>query len=764
MNRFFVMSVGMVLALLCLQSVQAVEFYASPRSGMPANIVERGCKQWPFDSLAQAQEAAREYAGKEPVTVYLMSGTYELTEPLVFDQRDSGTAEAPVVWRAYPGEKPVISGGKQLDLQWKPGRDGIMQAGVPKDIVIDQLFVDGERMDRARWPNKQLDERGVDIGYARGLKPVEGEPFSNVEPPLSGYPAFTFDPKQFSDKKWASPELAVIHVFQNKYWGNMQWRLRGIDYEKHRIDLGEGGWQVGTLWWEQRANTVAPNSKFYIENVREELDAPGEWYHDRSGNVLYFVTTNKVRMIDKADVVACGIKQLVVFKGAQDKPVRHVRLEGIAFKHTARTILDAYEDRLRGDWAITRQAAVKLTGTEECAVHDCTFTGLGGNAVFLSNYNRRAVVSDCLFHDLGDSAVAVVGSDDAVRSLEVHEKYHVPLTEIDTTPGPKTPNYPAECTITNNLMYDLGVFGKQVAGVYLSACERITVSHNTICRIPRAGICINDGCWGGHIIEFNDVSMTVRETSDHGPFNAWGRDRYWQSLHRDGRECDMSLSKKYALLDNTLPTVIRNNRFAHPTNDPRRWIAGSDYKAPGSFSWGIDLDDGASNYHVYNNLCLGMSIKLREGYYRTVENNIFVGPYPPNKHSCFQASNDIYTRNIYVNTKDAFAWSRGPATRDLPSHMDYNLYFNHSGAEPIFGVDRSLDARRRLTWDQWREKGMDRNSVFADPMFVDPASGNYRVKDESPAIKLGFKNFPMDRFGTQKKEFQPIIRRITRLQ
>jgi len=76
--------------------------------------------------------------------------------------------------------------------------------------------------------------------------------------------------------------------------------------------------------------------------------------------------------------------------------------------------------------------------------------------VFLSNYNRRVTVSDSLFSDIGDSAVAIVGSDDAVRSLKVHKKRRVPLTEIDTAIGPKTPDYPGDCTVHNNLMYDLG--------------------------------------------------------------------------------------------------------------------------------------------------------------------------------------------------------------------------------------------------------------------------------------------------------------------
>jgi hypothetical protein len=373
--------------------------------------------------------------------------------------------------------------------------------------------------------------------------------------------------------------------------------------------------------------------------------------------------------------------------------------------------------------------------------------------VFLSNFNRWVKVSNSLFCDIGDSAVAIVGSDNAVRSLEVHRQRYIPLTEIDTEIGPKSPNYPSECTVHNNLMYDLGVFGKQVAGVYLSACQKITVSHNTICRVPRAGICINDGCWGGHIIEFNDVSMAVRETGDHGPFNAWGRDRYWQTGHRAGGPYDMTFSRKYAKLDSCEPTMIRNNRFAHPSNDPKLWLPGASLTG---HSWGIDLDDGASNYHVYNNLTIGCAVKLREGYYRKVENNVFIGPHPPEKHAGFKDSNDIYTRNIYVNTRDGQAWTRSFPMEHLPLLMDYNLYFNYTGDKPTFDV-------KKLTWEQWQAKGADTHSVFADPMFVDPANGDYSVKDESPALKLGFKNFPMDRFGTQKSEFQPIIKTVTQL-
>lgn len=767
MNRTFVIVIWTVLGFsLAAPPACAGELYVAP-GGSDANT---GTKTSPLATISKARDIIRSLHSSEPVTVYLRGGTYELTEPVVFTSQDSGTEQAPVTYCAYPGEQVVISGGQKLSLQWRPWRDGIMQAKVASATPIDQLFVNGTRQHIARWPNPEPWYEA----YSGGLEPVKGEPVSKVTPPLQGYPALVFDPARFSQKKWANPELAVIHVMQRERWGNMQWKIRSIDYETHTITLGEGGWQIGTLWEEYRVNRVGGHSKFFIENVLEELDAPGEYCHDVKAGVLYVKPAEGVSL-DRAEVVACGIKQLIQFTGKVDKPVSHITIRGVAFKHTARTLLDAYETRLRGDWAITRQAAVKLEGAQDCTISDCTFTGLGGNAVFLSNYNRRVTVSDSLFSDIGDSAVAIVGSDDAVRSLEVHKKRHVPLTEIDTAIGPKTPDYPGDCTVHNNLMYDLGVFGKQVAGVYLSACQSITVSHNTICRVPRAAICINDGCWGGHIIEFNDVSITVLETGDHGPFNAWGRDRFWQTGHRAGGPYDMTLSKKYALLDNHLPTIIRNNRFAQRSNDPRLWLPPAEsqwrplpkdrHKYYGSHSWGIDLDDGATNYRVNNNLCLGCSIKLREGYYRTVENNVFIGPHPPEKHMGFEDGSDVYRRNIYVNTRDGQAWSRHWGTRDLSILMDYNLYFNYSGDKPIFGIGTIPGERSHgLTWEQWQEKGMDKHSVFAEPMFIDPAKGDYRVKDGSPALKLGFKNFPMDKFGTQKREFQPVIKEVTAIE
>jgi len=456
----------------------------------------------------------------------------------------------------------------------------------------------------------------------------------------------------------------------------------------------------------------------YVENIFEELDAPNEWYLDIERGVLYYMPPEYTDMAS-AKVEAVILKQLFEFRGSMKEPVKHITLRGFTITHTAHTFLEEYENLLRGDWSIHRGGAVFIEGAEDCVVADCFFDAVGGNGVFISNYNRNISISGCKFTAAGDSAVCLVGDVKAVRSGSTWSNH---IKAPNRIPGPANLNYPANCLIQDNLIHDIGIIGKQTAGVFISMAEDIIVSHNTIYDIPRAGICINDGCWGGHIIEYNDVFNTVRETGDHGPFNSWGRDRHWGIEDDDKRK---SLSR----LDNNKTTIIRNNRFRHH----------------GSHSWGIDLDDGSSNYHLYNNLCIGMGIKLREGYYRLVENNIMVTPVPFAMHVWYPNSEDVVVRNIIVVTGNE---TYGPI--NMPEHpwgkqIDYNLFkTNEPGKFNVPGIVESLE--------EWRTKGYDQNSICGDPMFIDPDGGDYRVKPNSPALKLGFKNFPMDKFGVIKPE------------
>jgi hypothetical protein len=192
-----------------------------------------------------------------------------------------------------------------------------------------------------------------------------------------------------------------------------------------------------------------------------------------------------------------------------------------------------------------------------------------------------------------------------------------------------------------------------------------------------------------------------------------------------------------------------------------------------SAGWGIDLDDGASNYEITHNVCLGASVKLREGAHRTIANNIFV--HPANS-PCFHVGNeenhDRFVRNITVmrvgamRAEDDLNFEMGHGFGELytliapPAHgpwleeIDDNCLYSDLG-EFVARVQTRLDSDwtggpvqgRKYTLEEWRELGFDRHSVFADPLFVAPEHGDYRVRPSSPALKLGFENFALDQFG-----------------
>ena len=455
-----------------------------------------------------------------------------------------------------------------------------------------------------------------------------------------------------------------------------------------------------------------------VENIFEELDAPGEWFHNAKTGTLYYKPEAGTDL-NKAVVEVVRLRHLIEFQGSVETPVRFITLQGFTVRHAARTFMDTKEPMLRSDWTIYRGGAVMLTGTEDVKILDCEFDQVGGNAVFVNNYNRRTLVKECHIHDAGASGVCFVGDPDAVHNPLFNYGQKNDLAKIDRTPGAKTENYPALGTVEDCLIHGIGRVERQPAGVQIAMAMEITVRDCSIYDCARAGINIGDGCWGGHLIEGCDVFDTVLETHDHGSFNSWGRDRYWRS-DRGTSQAAIDEDPTLPFLDAMKTTVIRDSR----------WRC--------DHGWDIDLDDGSSNYDIYNNLMLQGGLKFREGFRRRAWNNITVnnGFHP---HVWFNNSEDEVFANIFMSQHKGV---RAPTNTARGKKIDENLFF---GANP-------KDQNRLL------QLGWDVNSIAADPQFVDPEKGDYRVKASSPAFDIGFKNFPMDQFGVKAPRLRALAR------
>lgn len=636
----------------------------------------KGTRGNPLGSLEAAVSRALALDG-EDVFIYLREGVYSPATAIVIDAAFCRLRSLTI--SAYRNEKVTLNGARPIQPDWRTAERGMVQTRLVLNSAPDRLIMNDQQLPMARYPDFDSSARVFN---------------GTAEDAIS----------RLRVSKWKNPAGGYVHGLHQGEWGGFHYRITGKD-ENGDVTL-EGGWQN---------NRPAPLHKTYrfVENIFEELDAPGEWYYDMASQTLYLYPPRDAN-ITKAQFSVSHLDELIVLKGSETRPLRNVTIRNIRFTGTNRTFMQTREPLLRSDWTIYRGGAILMDGTEHVTIAHCVFDNLGGNAVFVSNYNRDCTISDNHIYDIGASAIAFVGNPDAVRSPAFRYEQFVPWDKMDYEPGPKTNNYPKSCTAKGNLIHNIGFIEKQVAGVQIAMSSGLQIANNTIYEVPRAGINIGDGCWGGHLLEFNDVFNTVLETGDHGAFNSWGRDRFWRP-ERSITDSIVTQKKDIELLDAMEPVVMRNNRF-HCEH-----------------GWDIDLDDGSSNYHIYNNLCLNGGLKLREGYFRVVSNNILLNnTFHP--HVWYNRSMDIFTRNIVSLSYAPIQIKRWGL------RVDSNFFLTEKALQ---------DAR---------ENGTDSNSIYGDPQFIDPAKGDFRVKAGSPAQGIGFENFPMQ-FGVTDPELQRLAKK-----
>ena len=128
-----------------------------------------------------------------------------------------------------------------------------LQADTPEGLVIDQLFIDGQAQPMARYPN-----------------------FDPNAAIYNGYAADAFGQRA---QRWENPIGGYLHAMHRAHWGGYHYRITGRQPDGSLIY--EGGWQNNRQMGMHREHR-------FVENIFEELDAPGEWYHDAAGSVLYY--------------------------------------------------------------------------------------------------------------------------------------------------------------------------------------------------------------------------------------------------------------------------------------------------------------------------------------------------------------------------------------------------------------------------------------------------------------------------------------------
>ena len=614
----------------------------------------------PLASLEGARQRIRELRtnGKlpGPVRVKVRGGTYYLSRTFSLDAGDSGTRECSVIYEAFGDEQVVICGGRRISGTWAKHEGSIRKIYLPEaengSWNFRQLFADGVRQTRSRIPNE---------GYFHVSELIPGE----MERTWFKY-------REGDMKRWRN--LSDVELVLYHSWDESRINVSDIIEEERIVKLRHASHYGFNQWASQHEGL---NSRYFIENVMEGLDAPGEWYLDRHSGYLYFLPPEG-RTPENMEIIAPVVRQLVLLQGDAERktPVSYVSFSGFTF-----TMSDCPDD-WEGRWGdLLSPSAIELNYAENCAIKNCTITNVGTYGIEMDGGSRYNLIKK--------NEVSYTGSG-GIR--------------IEKDPTSRN-------VVSDNHVHDCGLIYPSGVGICVDISSQNTIAHNHVHDVNYCGLT----CRGpGNIVEYNHVHHVMKNMNDGGGI-------YMYSEFSDG-------------------TVVRNNVF-------------HDIIPYNYFGWGIYLDERSEYVTVSDNIVYRTksgNTMMHGGRYNIWINNIFVDAvdyqifWNPLRKTAYKS---LYVNNIfyYTNPESYLIHIAGTWYDEMIEKSDYNLFYCAGG-----GPMKINNLPETPTFEEWRKKGLDFHSIIADPLFVDRGNDDYRLKENSPMFKLGFRQIDASNVGPRE--------------
>jgi hypothetical protein len=489
-------------------------------------------------------------------------------------------------------------------------------------------------------------------------------------------------------QKWHNLEDVEVLVFHS--WNESRFRIASLDEDARVVQFRDPKARH-TIGWR---GAGGPN-RYYVENTLEGITEAGEWYLDRRTGELYFWPGEEEPA--GCQFVAPVLKQLIRFEGSvtEDKYVEYLNVSGFTFADTDWDLPEnGYPDC--GDVGdIVDPSAITYQAARFCRFTHSRIKNTGTYALEVTGDGN--LISDNEIYDTGGGGVITRSFGKERNVITYNHIHHCGLVypssvgvNIDDGGG----------TVAHNLIHNIshsGVYGRHWATATQPKERRnqeqgLAIEFNEIFNVM---LCINDG-----------AGIFIRDSN-----------------------------------------IVINNNLIHDV-----YAGGS--RCPG---WGIYLGCETRDTKVTNNLVYNTLESLHVWYYDRdilIENNVFVGSkrcqvgYDNPAH--LKHENVKFRRNIVYCTQTGGYLYRVAGERSLPAESDYNIMFSTIGCVLNDPIIKGLPGVQSFA--DWRKRGLDTNSITADPLFVDLEKDDYSLKPESPAFKVGFKPIDLTRVGLRGRD------------
>ncbi|MGC9452366.1 MAG: right-handed parallel beta-helix repeat-containing protein [Oceanipulchritudo sp.] len=630
-----------------------------------------GSKRAPWGSLPGAVQNIREKRRRRElsgaVELRLGAGVYRLGEPLKLGPEDSGLEMV-----GDGRGKVVISGGRVVEGLKEERLDGrrVWVADFPtawkERRDFRQLWVNGKRRPRARYP--KFGSRGaaqknlLEMAEVRGLD----------EPNFLAGADYAFRPRAGDIEKWDGlydAEIVALH-----FWIEERLTHPHFDPATGWVECSR---QAAFRLTEDFSEKPA---RYYIDNLREALTDPGEWYYAKREGRLYYLPM-PAEKLETTELVVPLVRKFIEVAGNRynlsktegdihgTDPVRDIRISGLTFQYADwRQPMANYLDHdklnvpqkpLSGNVqaAVSVPAVIDFRVAEDCVIEDCRIEHVGTYGIEFGRGVRRCTAVGNTLTDLGGGGIKING------------------TELDGPAHGRT----GHCSVTDNTIKDGGLVFHSSVGILIGCAFENVVAHNRIENLFYTGISIG-WSWG------------YRETITRDNLILNNR------INNIGQGLLSDMGAIYTL--GVQPgTVIAGNH-----------VSGVKLHAYGG--WGLYLDEGSSHMLVEGNLVhdiQGPCFNIHFGRENILRNNLFIGG-KGGIASMGRAEKHVaanFMQNVFVPTGGLVFCAGYGGSPDQSFRSEANIIVRFKG-KPLHYFDKpSYENPDKVPWKEWTAKGGD---------------------------------------------------------